>query len=53
MPALVHLYQPYHGGVLVFGMEDKTGKLVGIDKAVADEIVELLANLCRSDVGTL
>jgi predicted nucleic acid-binding protein len=38
------------GGFLVFGLEDKTGKLVGIDKAIADEIVERLAKLCRSGV---
>lgn len=38
------------GGFLVFGLEDKTGKIVGIDKAHADTIVEQLANLCSAGV---
>lgn len=41
------------GGFLVFGLEDATGKLLGIDKASADKIVEQLANLCRAGVEPL
>jgi len=41
------------GGFLVFGLEDATGKPVGIDKTVADDIVERLANLCRAGVEPL
>ncbi|MBN8567221.1 MAG: putative DNA binding domain-containing protein [Flavobacteriales bacterium] len=41
------------GGYLVFGVEDKTGKPVGIDKSSADEIVQKLASLCRDGVSPL
>ncbi|OAI16557.1 hypothetical protein A1359_07880 [Methylomonas lenta] len=41
------------GGFLVFGLEDATGKAVGIDKASANKIVEQLANLCRAGVEPL
>ena len=41
------------GGFLVFGLEDKTGAVAGIDKADADVIVERLANLCRAGVEPL
>lgn len=41
------------GGYLVFGVEDKTGKPVGISAATAAEIVEKLANLCRDGVHPL
>jgi ATP-dependent DNA helicase RecG len=41
------------GGYLVFGTEDKTGKVLGITKDFADNIVERLANLCRDGVNPI
>lgn len=41
------------GGFLVFGVDDKTGALLGVDKASADNIVERLASLCRDGVNPL
>ncbi|MBU2570504.1 MAG: putative DNA binding domain-containing protein [Gammaproteobacteria bacterium] len=41
------------GGFLIFGIEDKTGTPAGVDKKVADKIVEQLANLCRAGVEPL
>jgi len=41
------------GGFLVFGVDDKTGALLGVDKANADNIVERLASLCRDGVDPL
>lgn len=38
------------GGYLVFGIENSTGKVVGINKKDADAIIERLANLCRGNV---
>lgn len=39
------------GGYLIFGVEDATGKLVGVTKEFADNVVERLANLCRDGVS--
>lgn len=41
------------GGFLVFGIEDKTGKVVGIIQEKADNIVERLSSLCRDAVDPL
>lgn len=41
------------GGYLVFGVEDKTAKPIGVDKSLADGIVEKLASLCRDGVSPL
>lgn len=41
------------GGFLVFGVDDKTGALLGVDKASADNIVERLASLCRDGLNPL
>lgn len=38
------------GGYLVFGVENTTGKLLGIKKEEADRIIEKLANLCRDNL---
>ena len=41
------------GGFLAFGVDDNTGKVLGIKKTEADNIVERLANLCRDGVEPL
>jgi len=41
------------GGFIVFGIEDKTAKPIGITKEEADNIIERLANLCRDGVDPL
>lgn len=41
------------GGFLVFGIEDKTGKVIGINQESADNIVERLSSLCRDAVSPL
>lgn len=41
------------GGFLVFGIEDKTAKPIGIDKEKASTIIERLASLCRDGVDPL
>lgn len=41
------------GGFIVFGIEDKTGELVGITQEKADNIVERLSSLCRDAVDPL
>jgi len=41
------------GGFLVFGIDDKGGKVLGITKKEADSIVEKLASLCRDGVDPL
>lgn len=41
------------GGFLVFGINNKTAALVGIEKAQADNIIERLASLCRDGVNPL
>lgn len=41
------------GGFLVFGVADKTGKLIGIEQSKADNIVERLSSLCRDAVDPL
>ena len=41
------------GGFLVFGVDDKTANVVGIDKAAADNIIERLSSLCRDGVDPL
>jgi predicted HTH transcriptional regulator len=41
------------GGFLAFGIDDNTGKVLGITKAEADSIVERLASLCRDSVDPL
>lgn len=41
------------GGFLAFGVDDNTGKVLGISKAEADSILERLANLCRDGVEPL
>lgn len=38
------------GGFMVFGIENKTGQLTGIQKPAADHITERLSNLCRDAV---
>ncbi len=35
------------GGILAYGIDDKTGNVIGVDKAAADEIVKKLANIAR------
>jgi predicted HTH transcriptional regulator len=39
------------GGFLAFGVDDKTAKINGINKADADNIVSRLASLCRDGVN--
>jgi len=41
------------GGYLVFGVEDNTGKLLGISQTFASSIIEKLSNLCRDSVSPL
>uniref|UniRef100_UPI004047426F RNA-binding domain-containing protein n=1 Tax=Mariniflexile sp. TaxID=1979402 RepID=UPI004047426F len=41
------------GGFIVFGVEDKTGKLMGVTQEKADNIVERLSSLCRDAVNPL
>lgn len=41
------------GGFLVFGVDNKTAHIVGIEKDKADNIVERLASLCRDGVYPL
>src|SRR5690606_16244015 len=41
------------GGFLVFGIDNKTANIIGIDKHKADNIVERLASLCRDGVNPL
>lgn len=41
------------GGFLVFGVEDKTGKLIGVNQENANNIVERLSSLCRDAVSPL
>jgi predicted HTH transcriptional regulator len=41
------------GGFLVFGIDNKTANIVGIDKTKADNIIERLASLCRDGVNPL
>lgn len=41
------------GGFLGFGVDDNTGKVLGISKVEADSILERLANLCRDGVEPL
>lgn len=41
------------GGFLVFGIDDKTGALIGISKGDSDKIVEKLSSLCRDGVEPL
>lgn len=41
------------GGFLAFGVDDKTGKINGITKPDADNIVGRLASLCRDGVNPL
>jgi predicted HTH transcriptional regulator len=38
------------GGFLIFGIEDKTGTVVGIDKARANEIIEKISNYSRENL---
>lgn len=41
------------GGFLVFGVDNKTAHIVGIEKDKADNIVERLASLCRDGLDPL
>jgi ATP-dependent DNA helicase RecG len=41
------------GGFLVFGIDNKTATVIGIDKVKADNIIERLASLCRDGVNPL
>ena len=41
------------GGFLVFGIDNKSASVVGVQKATADNIVERLASLCRDGVNPL
>lgn len=41
------------GGFLVFGIDNKTANIIGIDKPKADNIIERLASLCRDGVNPL
>lgn len=41
------------GGFLVFGIDNKTANIIGIDKAKANSIIERLASLCRDGVNPL
>jgi len=41
------------GGFLVFGVNDKTATIIGIERKEADNIVERLASLCRDSVDPL
>ena len=41
------------GGFLVFGINDKTASIIGIERTKADNIVERLASLCRDGVDPL
>ena len=41
------------GGFIVFGVEDNTAKLNGIDQKDASVIIEKLSNLCRDSVSPL
>lgn len=41
------------GGFLVFGINNKTAQVLGIDKPKAGDIIERLASLCRDGVNPL
>ena len=41
------------GGFLVFGINNKTASIIGIERTKADNIVERLASLCRDGVDPL
>lgn len=41
------------GGYLVFGVDDNTGKILGITKDFSKNVVERLSNLCRDGVNPL
>lgn len=41
------------GGYLAFGIDNNTGVVLGINKAIADDIVERLSSLCRDGVDPL
>ncbi|MEI6138409.1 MAG: ATP-binding protein [Mariniphaga sp.] len=38
------------GGYLIFGIDDATGKPIGINKTDTDEIVKKISNLCRNGI---
>lgn len=37
----------HKGGLIIFGVEDKTNKVIGIDKEVGHQVVELLSSICH------
>lgn len=41
------------GGILVFGIENKTGSLIGISKSSADKIVEQLSSIGRDSLDPM
>ncbi len=38
----------HQGGLIVFGIEDKTNQIMGIDKSLTKQIIELLSNICNT-----
>lgn len=38
------------GGYIIFGIEDSTGKLIGVSQAQAETIVRKLGNICRMNL---
>lgn len=38
------------GGFMVFGINNKSGKSIGIERKSADEIINILSSLCRENV---
>ena len=41
------------GGILAYGIEDKTGNIVGVDKIKADEILGKISNIARDSLNPL
>jgi predicted HTH transcriptional regulator len=41
------------GGFLVFGINNKTAEIIGVDRSASDLIVDKLASLCRDSVSPL
>lgn len=41
------------GGFIIFGIDDKSASVIGIDKTASNNIIEKLANLCREGVNPI
>ncbi|OIR24958.1 RNA-binding domain-containing protein [Bathymodiolus thermophilus thioautotrophic gill symbiont] len=37
----------HRGGLIIFGVEDKTNQIIGIDKDICHQVVEILSSICH------